>query len=279
MSFSIPGYIEPFVHSAPPASTVDHQKLDVLEGVRSILSVPGHQAGMVEGARARGADRIAWDLEDSVPVSRKAEARGLVAANARREDMVRVNAHDPDDVAAIRDRAGWINLPKVSSAADIQALRMLAPAIKVLAVIESPMALMEVWPICREADAVAFGRADFCAAAGLLDDGCSLVLHAMGQIAMAARAAGIPAFDSPCEVFNADAMLAEVSRAISYGFSGKICIHPDQIPACRRFDPSVSDQAEAREIASWRGSGARRCGDRLLAEPHYRLAERNARWP
>lgn len=250
--------------------------LNSLKSVRSILSVPGHQAAMVEGARDRGANRIAWDLEDSVPIAAKAEARARVASCARQVDMVRVNSLNLEDIAAIRDVVSWINLPKVASASDIRALRHLAPKVKVLAVIESPLALIDVWPICEEADAVAFGRADFCAAAGLRDDGCPLVLHAMGQITMAALAAGIPAFDSPCEVLDFRAMLREVDRAVSFGFTGKICIHPDQIRACRRFAPSVADQAEAREIAAWRGSGARRSGDRLLAEPHYRLAEKIA---
>lgn len=245
---------------------------------RSILSVPGHQVAMVKKARARGADRIAWDLEDSVPEARKAEARALVAAAVRPGDAVRINYGSYGDIEAVRDRAGWINLPKVVCTGDIMEVRAAAPGVQVLAVIESPLALMEVWPICHAADAVAFGRADFCAAAGLLDPGCALVLHAMAQIALAAHAAGIPAYDSPCELPGEEAeMAAEVERAVSYGFAGKVCIHPDQIAACRRFEPSAALRAEAREMTAWRGTGARllSCG-RLVAEPHYRLAERIA---
>jgi citrate lyase beta subunit len=244
--------------------------------VRSILSVPGHQAAMVEGARSRGADRIAWDLEDSVPLDRKEEARERVAVCVTRDDMVRVNAGDLADVLAVRDLTGWINLPKVESAEAIMALQSLAPGVKVLAVIESPRAVLEADSICRAADAVAFGRADFCAAAGLLRQDAALVAHAMGQIALAALAAGIPAYDSPCETLDLGDMLGEVGRALAYGFAGKICIHPGQLAACRRFEPSTAMRGEAREIAAWRGSGARQHHGRLLAEPHYRLAERIA---
>lgn len=240
--------------------------------IRSILSVPGHRAEMVAKARTRGADLIAWDLEDSVPEASKASARSLVRQNATREDAVRINALSTPwgaaDLRALIDRAGQVNLPKVESVADVLAVRELEPDLRILAVIESPRGVLRAAEICQAADAVAFGRADFCAAVGQADPE-SLIAHAMGQIALAAHAAGIPAYDSPCEALDGAAMLYEVSQAAAFGFTGKICIHPEQIRACAHFAPGAAEVSKAELLAAWKGSGGR-----LVAEPHYRLAEK-----
>jgi citrate lyase subunit beta / citryl-CoA lyase len=51
--------------------------------MRSLLFVPGHREGWPAKAVASGADGIILDLEDSVPLSLKAEARDRVAASIR----------------------------------------------------------------------------------------------------------------------------------------------------------------------------------------------------
>lgn len=246
--------------------------------VRSILSVPGHMAEMVARAFGRGADQVAFDLEDSVPEQCKEEARRMVARYVTRRDAVRVNGRGTRwfeaDIAAVKGLAGMLNLPKVESAADIAALRELAPGIKVLAVIESPLGVRHADEICQAADAVAFGRADFCAATLLRDPESHLVYHAMGEIAMAAQAAGKPVYDSPCTCLEAGHMEREVEIARSYGYAGKICIHPDQLVACLAFAPTPAERMAARELARLAGHGGIRRGGDFLAEPHYRLAQR-----
>lgn len=246
--------------------------------IQTILSVPGHLEAMALKARQRGAGQVAWDLEDSVPVSLKEAARALVVRHARPGDAVRVNPVGSqwflDDVEAVAV-CGQINLPKVEGSPVIDIVRGMAPETAILAVIESPAGIRRADEICAAADAVAFGRADFCAAVGQADPGCRAVLHAMGEIAMAALAAGIPAYDSPCEAFDEAEVEQESLLALSFCFAGKICIHPGQLGIVQRvFSTSDRALAEAAELAVLRGSGAQRIEGRMVAEPHYRLAEK-----
>lgn len=235
--------------------------------IRSILSVPGHLP--YPRAREHGADQVAWDLEDSVPAARKAEALARVLRLARPGDAVRVNLDNLlVEIPPLAALGVWINLPKVESPRVVDAVRELG-ATWVLAVIESPRGVRAAGEICSRANAAAFGRADFRAAAGLWDEGAPLILHAMAEIALAALAANIPAFDSPCEVLDDPAeMEREVLRAAGFGFTGKICIHPNQLPVCCLFEPLVDQRLVGR-----RGTGATVIDGRFYAEPHFRLAE------
>ena len=76
---------------------------------RSLLFAPAVRPEMFSKLPSRGADAVIIDLEDAVPVARKAEARAIVAAEAPGlvalgcRVLVRVNAADSswmaDDVA------------------------------------------------------------------------------------------------------------------------------------------------------------------------------------
>ena len=56
--------------------------------IRSLLFVPGDSERKLERALDSGADALILDLEDSVPPSRKAVARALVAAFLRPRDSM-----------------------------------------------------------------------------------------------------------------------------------------------------------------------------------------------
>lgn len=100
--------------------------------MRSLLFVPGHRGTWVEKGIASGADGLILDLEDSVPVQLKDEARTEVATSIRRVRetnsrvglWVRINALDTgltgDDLAAIvRPGLDGVVLPKVFGPDDI----------------------------------------------------------------------------------------------------------------------------------------------------------------
>src|SRR3546814_20550182 len=65
--------------------------------LRSLLCVPVNVRAYVDKAQTRGADGIILDLEDSVPLAEKANARGMVAEAAKlvsrngADVLVRVN--------------------------------------------------------------------------------------------------------------------------------------------------------------------------------------------
>ena len=72
---------------------------------RSMLFVPAHVPRFVERAHARGADACVLDLEDSVPLAQKAQARDAVApaaaAIAAHGTPVLVRVNQPWDLAAL----------------------------------------------------------------------------------------------------------------------------------------------------------------------------------
>jgi len=103
--------------------------------MRSLLFVPGDSERKLLKAISSGADALILDLEDSVALSRKTEARSTVASFLTDTEraagtpwlIVRINALDTglsdDDLAAVISAApDAILLPKAGSGADIQDL-------------------------------------------------------------------------------------------------------------------------------------------------------------
>ena len=112
---------------------------------RSCLSVPGSSEKMLGKAPGLGADMVFLDLEDSVaPLEKEAAARTNVVNAINELDFgdsvlcVRVNAWDTEwtyrDVIEVvegaSERLDELMLPKVESAADVQALDRLLTQIE-----------------------------------------------------------------------------------------------------------------------------------------------------
>ena len=96
------------------------------------------------------------------------------------------------------------------------------------------------------------------------------------MIVLAARAAGIAAFDG---VFNnlddADGFIAEAQDGRRLGFDGKSLIHPNQIALCHRaFAPDDAEVERAKAlVAAFRG-GAERFGNEMIERMHVTAAQR-----
>jgi len=160
---------------------------------RSNLSVPGHMKKMHGKACESGADVIMLDLEDSVPLEEKKNARdqvieSLLSLNWEKKTVtVRINALDTPfayrDLLEVAERAGHvidaIVIPKVNHPADIHfADRMLngiamqaesTTTIDIEASIETAEGLMRAAKISRASNRVAslvFGIADYSASIG-----------------------------------------------------------------------------------------------------------------
>lgn len=204
---------------------------------RSILSVPGHMEKMVAKAQASRADAIMLDLEDSVPVDGKIDARKRVVQSLGHpgwEDktlIVRINGLDTGlgyrDLLEVAETAGErldaVVVPKVEDAGDIHFVsRMLdgihtasgsSHRIGIEATIESARGLMNVDAIASASPrliSLVFGIADFSASIG-----ARLVSisghgeneadvypghrwhYAMSRIVTAAKANGLSAIDPP----------------------------------------------------------------------------------
>ena len=100
--------------------------------LRSMLFVPGDSDRKFAKARLTGADALILDLEDSVALARKLDARAQVSAllddRSKRDWLffVRVNPFDTkltfDDMAAVvKPGLDGLMIPKADGAADIVA--------------------------------------------------------------------------------------------------------------------------------------------------------------
>jgi malyl-CoA/(S)-citramalyl-CoA lyase len=157
---------------------------------RSELAVPGSNTRMLEKAPDAGADLVFIDLEDSVAVSDKEQARKNAIHALTHYDWsrcsvsVRINGLDShfcyrdiiDVVEAAGDKIDTILVPKVNQASDLQFVALLLEqieaamgfkAINMHALIETAMGMANVEAIaqtCPERlEALVFGVADYAA--------------------------------------------------------------------------------------------------------------------
>lgn len=160
---------------------------------RTVLSIPGHIEKMHLKARDTAADVIMLDLEDSVPVDAKFDARRLVAQSltaiswGQKIVSVRINSTDTPfcyrDVVDVVEYAGdkihSIVIPKVNHASDIYFLDHLLEGIELAkgiqkhiaieACIETAQGLEQVSEIARSSQrlrTLVFGIADYTASVG-----------------------------------------------------------------------------------------------------------------
>jgi citrate lyase subunit beta/citryl-CoA lyase len=237
----------------------------MVEGLRrSILYLPGSSERMMEKAGSRGADVLVLDLEDGVHPDAKDAARDLVRTAYRNIDFggsevfVRANGLDTPwgerDVDAIREIApsGAI-LPKAEDAATVESVASRLKEVPLFLMIETARGIVEVETLARVEGVrgLLFGAADYRASvrAGRLSDELEL-LYARSGILLAARAAGIEAFDSPWfEYKDLEGLEASAGRARALGFDGKTAIHPGQVPTINRvFSPTPEEIERARGI-------------------------------
>jgi citrate lyase subunit beta/citryl-CoA lyase len=102
------------------------------------------------------------------------------------------------------------------------------------------------------------------------------LIFALQRIVLAARAAGIPAFDGVYNRLEADAGLeAECRQGRAWGFDGKSVIHPNQIETANRlFGPTPEELAEARRLVAAATGGAERHEGRMIEAMHVEAAHR-----
>jgi len=246
--------------------------------LRSLLFVPGNKANMLERALGLRPDAFVPDMEDSVPTAEKANARETVAGFLRRFAALRipviprVNSLDTEwieaDLAAVVGPAIFgISVGKVRSADDISAISQLigaverraklaAGTVRLLPWIETAEAIVNVSAICRASErivAVAFGGEDFTNDMGVerLEDEIQIA-YARQALCVAARAAHVPALDTPYfKLRDPDGLRDSSLRAKSIGFKGRFAIHPEQIETVNEcFSPSAQEIAHAERIVA-----------------------------
>jgi citrate lyase subunit beta/citryl-CoA lyase len=282
--------------------------------MRSLLFVPGDSSRKLEKALASGADVLLIDLEDSVDLSAKEEARRVTAAflseqqatSDRPRLFVRVNGlttglTDADLDGVMQAAPDGIVLPKTVGGADVAHLGAK------LAVREAEFDLKDgatrILAIATENAAGVFALGTFAGASHRLmgmtwggedlsaDLGAETNRDADGAYTdpyrlarsltlLGAAAAGVDAVDSVFTNFRDMAGLeAECRMARRDGFVAKMAIHPAQVPIINEaFTPSQEaiDKAKAviEAFKANPGAGVVGVNGEMLDRPHQLRAER-----
>ena len=250
--------------------------------MRSLLYTPGHREPMVarvlSGALGTTPDVALLDLEDGVPAAEKDNARRVVAAALARDGarclrFVRIGRSSSDqaeaDLAAVvRKGLDGLVVPKVARAEELEiADEMIAEreraaglrerSVAVIASVESAAGLLDAPRIARGPRVIAlmFGSEDFANDLGLparREGEAAEMLFARSAIVVAAAAARVPAIDGIWADFRDSAGLrADALRGRRLGFSGRQCIHPDQVAVVNEvFSPSSAEVEHARRVVA-----------------------------
>lgn len=243
---------------------------------RTMLYVPGNNAGMIKDAHIYRSDSVMFDLEDAVSVNEKDTARFLVF-NALKtldyegiETVVRINSIESgfgmEDVKAmVRAKPNVIRLPKTETAEDIYEIETLIEkeeencgykkgTIGLMAAIESPLGVLNAYAIATASTrliGIALGAEDYvtCMKTTRSPGGMEL-LFARSQILNAARAAGIYALDTVySDLNNEEGFIEEIKHIKQLGFDGKSIITPRQIePVHKIFAPSQKEVEYAKKV-------------------------------
>jgi len=258
---------------------------------RSLHFVPGGNDRMLAKALTIPADGLILDLEDAVAPDRKAATRGVVREWLRRdfggrERWVRMNpistglgqADLEETIAARPD--GYV-VPKPGSAADIRAIVKILDRLEqqhgiangatrlTLIATETPEGLLNIREIAAATPrtvAISWGVEDLGAAMGLgrVRDGAGRYLdiprYARVMCAVVAAACGVEAIDTVfTDIADLDGLRRECEDGVAMGFTGKISIHPNQIPVINEaFSPSKEALDEARQLVALFEEHARR---------------------
>ena len=267
------------------------------------LFIPGNRRDMLAKASRFDASAFVPDLEDSVPSAAKDDAveatvRAMPELVAIGKPIIpRVNGlttgrTQSELEAVVGTGIVGISIGKVNSGEDIRQVSDMIDSIEktqgvkpgatlILPWIETAAAVVNAYDICSASPRVgwvAFGAEDYAADMGIMREvdtdppwqdpadeyGEASLLYARSAVAVAARAAGVEALDTPYVKFrDSEGLKSEANLARRLGYTGKFAIHPAQIDTIRSvWMPSVAEIARAKRVidaantASAQGRGA-----------------------
>lgn len=267
------------------AHRIAAQETFIMTPIKSFLFVPGDSDKKMTKAYEWGADALILDLEDSVALNKKNEARALTSAflNAHPIEQrdtqiwVRVNPLDTHmmlgDLGAIMPGSpNGVVVPKANGPEDIRQVSHYLDAFEAQNDIAEKSTL--VLSIATETAISPFRLGDYAAAnlerlygltwgaedlstalgANTNLGGDGVYTHTYNLVRslclMAANAAGVHPVEAVFTDFKDECGLLSTSvQAYSEGFTGRLAIHPNQVAGIQScFSPSEDDLAHARNI-------------------------------
>jgi citrate lyase subunit beta / citryl-CoA lyase len=265
---------------------------------RSALFVPGNKPDWIAKAVASGADHLILDLEDSVPDRDKVASRSLVRhgladlARQGRSCSVRVNAFTTgltlgDLEGIVCPELNEVSLPKVETAADLQALDAMLTVLEQASGLEhrrisTPLALETARAMRGAYDiAIACPRVrGLLLAAGAGGDAARSVgyvwskagtetLYLRSKAVLDARAAGIqcPMVSSWWDIRDLEGLRRDATLNRSIGFRGQVVMHPSHVPVVNDvFSPKAAEVAYYKGLLDAYEDGQRRGTAAVLYE-------------
>ncbi len=280
--------------------------------MRSMLFVPADSERKLAKAFAAGADALVLDLEDAVLPERKSLARTMLQAwleaqSDRTRLWVRVNDLASGELLkdlaqVLPSRPAGIMLPKINGPEEVAVVGHYLDALEAVhglpaghvrimpLVTETPLGLLRLGELAKQRHPrishVSWGAEDLSSALGAGDprtDGGAwrpTYVHARLQCLLTAHAMGVEALDTLHVNFKDSEGLRATTRAARHdGFTGRLAIHPDQVPVINEaFTPTDAERAHAQRVvdafSSSPGAGAVSLDGKMFDIPHLRAARR-----
>ena len=242
----------------------------------SMLFAPGNRPDLVEKAICSEADAVIVDLEDAVPFESKANARSYLAElpESKIPLYVRVNGGDlnhlwPDLQAVGYGKVDGIVLPKAENAELIVAIDGALTMVElasgrnigstvIVPLIETSTGIVQGNSTLRASlrvKSVMFGSAEqgdlFADLGGQWTPDGTALLYARSQVLVAAKAAGVAnSLDGPfLNLSDLSQLRVECELARRIGYTGKVAIHPSQVPIIHDvFTPSPAEIAAQQRV-------------------------------
>ncbi|WGK64725.1 HpcH/HpaI aldolase/citrate lyase family protein [Croceiramulus getboli] len=245
--------------------------------MRSLMFVPAHSDKLLLSASKSNADVLLLDIEDSVqPQVNKQVARDKVL-KAMEDDLFKSRyvfprINDRESGELLRDVTqltvpgitGFM-YPKAKRGEDIYFFDKLLETVeyekgyvkgtfKIIALIETASAVMNVQEICKASDrviAVAYGSEDFIAdLEGIHDQEHLSLFTPRAIIAMGARASGVIPIDTVhVRVKDLEDLEVNLKLSVKLGYEGMLVLNPMEIDLVHKYySPSEAQVKHAEEI-------------------------------
>ncbi|MBI4195967.1 MAG: CoA ester lyase [Betaproteobacteria bacterium] len=257
-----------------------------MKPVRAALFAPGSRERVMAKALESGADAVIFDLEDSVPVAAKAEARAMVAQAIDRVAVqathsgpaifVRVNSAATgllqDDLAAIvRPGLDAVFLPKVETVSEVRntasaieglesARGVKSGSVEIIPMIESALGVLRCFDLIEASPRVASSCIGVARDGDLQTDlGCGWsiegteLLYARSKVLLDTRAAGkmYPLDGVFSDLSDEEGLVKDTRLSARLGYVGRTVIHPRQIaPVRQAYAVPEADVAYYRQVVT-----------------------------
>ncbi len=269
---------------------------------RSLLFVPGNNPSMIQNADVFAADAIIFDLEDSVDITEKDNARSLIENYLKDGSthpsliVLRVNPVDTEyfnkDLELVKThKIDYVLLPKAGvdslnvlddELTGIETIEEMEP-VKVLALVETTKSIIEVHKIAKHkrVEGIVLGAEDLCNELEIdrSNEGQE-ILFPRSRVIYSCVSQNIIPIDTPNTSINDDELLREdCLNAKALGMKAKTAIHPNQLQIINEVFSPTKEQIEwAEQVIELKkanaGKGAFSLNGKMIDKPLISKAEK-----